>query len=235
MALKKRKKLLKKRKKVAHPNTMKALNAGRDKAYAEAPRLENGKIKPGFKYKALIDSYERHGVKPKKVLNVYASKPLFVREPKLGNKIIRFLRMGYPYTTVCRAVGIDSSTLKRWMSLGASNASPEYAKYFRRICKAEATAEMNDLKKLSEHQKYDWRASAWKLERRWPEHWAKKDALKAELKVNGQISVTHKHELSQKVAQDPAALELARKMIDGDEYGYNEVDKDDNTDSITNT
>lgn len=235
MTLKKRRKLLKTRKKLAHPNTMKALNAGRDKAYKEAPRLENGKVVPGWQYKKLIDSYKRHGVKPKNGLSHYASKPLFMREPKLGNKIIKFLRMGYPYTTICRAVGIDSSTFKRWMALGLSNASPEYTKYFRRICKAEAAAEMNDLDKLSKHQKFDWRASAWKLERRWPEHWARRDAMKAELKINGQINVTHKHELSQKVAQDPIALELARKMIDGNEYGYDEVDKDDSTNNITET
>ena len=234
MALKKRKKLLKKRKKLVSASTMKALHAGRDKAFKEAPRLENGKIVPAFKYKALIDSYKRHGVKPKKLLNHYASKPLFLREPKKGNRIIKFIRMGYPYTTVCRAVGINRDTFIRWLTLGQSNASKEYAKFYRRVCKAEAQAEMNDLKKLSEHQKFDWRASAWKLERRWPEHWAKRDAIRAELKINGQVNVTHKHELSQKVAQDPAALELARKMIDGTEFGYDEVAKDDNT-NITET
>lgn len=230
-----RRKLLKKRKRLHSPDAMQALHAGRDKAFKEAPRLESGKIVPGFKYKALIDSYKRHGVKPKNGLSHYASKPLFMREPKLGNKIIKFLRMGYPYTTVCRAVGINSDTLKRWMALGLSNASPEYTKFFRRICKAEAKAEMKDLEKLKAHQKYDWRSSAWLLERRWPEHWARRDAIKAELKINGQINVTHKHELSQKVAQDPTALELARKMIDGNEYGYDEVDKDDSTNNITET
>jgi len=235
MALKKRKKLLKTRKRLAHPNTMKALNAGRDKAIKEAPRLENGKIVPGHAYKKLIDAHKRYDIKPKKLLNHYASKPLFMREPKLGNKIIRFLRLGYHYTTVCRAVGIESGTLRRWMSLGLANASPEYAKYFSRICKAEAQAEMSDLKKLSEHQKYDWRASAWKLERRWPEHWARRDAEKASLKVAGQITVTHKHELSKKVAEDPVALELARKMIDGNEFGYDEVGKDDNTNTTETT
>ena len=225
-----RKKLLKTRKKVSHPNTMIAMHKARDKAFKEAPRLESGKVVPGFRYKALIDAYKRHGVKPKPGVK-HSVRPLFITQPKIGKQIIKFIGMGYPYTTVCRAVGIGKGTFIRWLTLGQTNANKEYVKFYRKICKAEAKSEMENLEYIKGHRQYDWRSAAWVLERRWPEHWARRDAIKAELKVLGQINVTHKHELSLKVAQDPAALELARKMIDGNEYGYSEVTDDDSDNS----
>ena len=229
-----RKKLLKTRKRLPSAKSMKALHAGRDKAFKEAPRLESGKIVPAFRYKKVIDAYKRHGVKPKSGFKAH-SRPLFVKEPKIGKQIIKFIGMGYPYTTVCRAVGVSRDAFMKWLTLGQSNATKEYASFYRKVCRAEAKAEIDNLEELKKHQKYDWRSSAWMLERRWPEHWARRDAEKASLKVNGQITVTHKHELSKKVASDPAALELARKMIDGNEFGYDEVAKDGSTNTTETT
>ena len=190
----------------------------------EAPRLANGRIVPGYRYKNLLEAHKEMGNTPRKV-DAGVGTPLFLKRPTIEKVLIRGIRKGLPYTTVCRRVGISRDTFLRWLELGR-DGNPIYKNFYKKICRAEAKAEEGILDKLRSHADIDWRVSAWQLERRWPESWSKRDGFKAELKVNGNLSVTHKEELGKQVISDEDARDLARKLIDGSEYGFSRVADD---------
>jgi len=202
--------------------SVKALHEGRDRSFKEARKLHGGKIPQGYTYKSLLDGYREMGRKPKVIDGKQAPtrEPSFVVQPGMARRIVRLIRRGMPYTAVCRYVGITPKTFKDWLEKGRSGYSPEYVNFYRKICRAEARAEMETLKSLRRHRSADWRVSAWELERRWPENWSKKDRLVAETHVNATVNIDSKSNLSTVVISDEEARELARKMIDGSEFGY---------------
>lgn len=209
--------------------SMVAVNAARDEAYKNAPRDENGRMIPGFRYKEVLSAYEEAGLEANVMggeTSITTRPPLFVAQPRKGKQLVKLIREGYPYTTVCRAIGISRPTFMTWMAKGRDGIDP-YRALFVKVCKAEAKAEMNDLKHLREHQKSEWKVSAWLLERRWPEHWARRDAFKAEVQSTIEITLKGKEKLAREVVNDEASRELARRMIDGDEFGYSVKPQDE--------
>lgn len=198
-----------------------AMAKARDKSYKEAPRTPKGKIVNGYGYKAVLEGYRENRLEPTVIGPGSNVKPAFVLQPNLGKRIVRLIRKGYPYTTVCRYCGIAPKTFRDWLDRGRDGFSIEYVEFYEAVAKAEGYAEMRTLNKLKSHENADWRVSAWQLERRWPEHWSKKDRMVAEMHVNATVNVDSKEGLGQKVVTDEAARELARKLIDGDAFDYN--------------
>lgn len=203
------------------PESIKARDAARDKSFKEAPRSKRGRILPGYAYKGLLDGYRETGREPKVIApNDMSRPPMFVMQPSLGKRIIRLIKKGYPFTTVCRYCGVTPKTFKDWLERGKAGQSRDYIKFYENVARAEAYAEMRILRKLQGHENADWRVSAWQLERRWPEHWSKKDRITAEMHVNATVNVDSKENLGRSVVQDDAARELARRLIDGSDFSY---------------
>lgn len=201
------------------------LHKARDRSYKEARKKNGGKIKQGYAFKSLLEDGMIEGRQPTivKPRDPMARDPMFVVQPSLGKRIFKLIRRGYPYTTVCRYVGITPKTLKDWLEKGRDGVSEDYAEFYRRFCKAEAAGEMNIYETLRKHEREDWRVSAWQLERRWPENWSKKDRSIAEMQVTATVNVNSKETLGITVVNDSEARELARKLIDGNEFGYNRL------------
>lgn len=199
-----------------------ALQRGKEKSFKEARKRNGGKIPHGYKYKAILDGYRENGLEPTIVKSDHPLQrdPMFVVQPSLGRRIIKLIKKGYPYTTVCRFVGITPKTLKDWLEKGKAGYSPDYQDFYEKFCRAEASGEMRTLKQLRKHENADWRVSAWQLERRWPENWSKKDRMVAEMHINASITTDSKEALGQTVLEDDAARALARKLIDGSEFGF---------------
>lgn len=196
----------------------------------ELKRVREGKvkIKKSFKYEKVLQAYENSGLQPsvrqgEHMEGVSFRRPLFARDPSIRKMILRLISKGYHYTTVCRYVGVKRETFMKWLTLGRSGANKTFVDFYNAVCKAESVAEMTVLASLKKHQAAEWRASAWELERRWPEHWSRQDAVQASLRVEGEVQVTHKHTLGKRVVDDGAARDLARKLIDGSEFGFSEV------------
>lgn len=202
------------------------------KRIAKAPRDAKGKIIPNYRYKNILDSYKEHGIASKTtdgetkkhLFGNGNSYPLFVRKPIVADNMIKLIREGYPYTTVCRYYGVNRKTFLKWLEIGSQGIDKNYTKFFKRVSRAEARYEMARLEAIRKHEKTDWRAPAWILERRYPEHWGKRDANKAHIALtNTTINVNKKDELGKAVLRDEHAKELARKLIDGGEFGYTEI------------
>lgn len=186
------------------------------------PRGESGKAIKGHRYKELLEGYRENGLEPSVLHGQPRSNqvPMFVIQPRLVPRIVKLIRKGVPYTTVCRYVGVTPKTFKDWLEKGRNGYTPEHVSFYEKVARAEAHAEMATLRSLQAHRRTDWRVSAWQLERRWPEHWAKKDRIIAETHVSGNLVVDAKQQLGNAVTHDDAARELARRLIDDTDFTY---------------
>jgi hypothetical protein len=198
---------------------VKKLHKGLREARARAPKKPNGKTAALYKYRNLIDN-PPEVIGP--VVKTYGGQtsqhrdPLFVTDPPLRKRIIKLLRQGFIYTTVCNYVGVRINTFLAWLERGKAGYSRPYIKFYRSVCRAEAVGEMNILRKMRRHSSSDWRVSAWQLERIWPEKYGRVDRIKAETRSTISVTTDAKKSLGTKVIQDDVARELARRMIDGE-------------------
>ncbi len=206
---------------------LKPFHEARDKAAAEAPRIKkaNGeeKIIHGHAYKKLLEVREGGGSVPSRVHYSEAVKkatnlPKFMADSTFTDKMCEHLVEGYPPTTVCRYMGIRYATFKSWLKIGQIGQIVEYAEFQMRISQAEAEAEIETLKKLKSFEDEEWRVPAWMLERRWPEHWARRDATQSLVKFEGEIAIKTKEGLAAKVVDDPESREMARTLLEGVDY-----------------
>ena len=93
--------------------------------------------------------------------------------------IVDLLVKGNYIETAAAYAGIDSSTLHRWLRRGKrererldKGEEPQlkevrYVRFSRSVEKAFAEAEMADVNHVVKAGKNDWKAAAWRLERKW--------------------------------------------------------------------
>lgn len=111
------------------------------------------------------------------------------RPPKLSKKLIQemsnLLRMGAYVESAALAIGMDKATFYSHLKKGnkdidAGSYSTLSAILVREVHKATEVAVMRDLKRIDDAASEDWRAAAWKMERRHAAQWGNKSALKLE-------------------------------------------------------
>jgi transposase len=150
--------------------------------------------------------------------------PIDVNGPRM-RRVVKFLEEGLPYNIVAKYLGVKMTTVELWLRKGQENHNESYRKFYKLCSSAESKAQRELLKKLRQHEDNDWRVPAWMLERRWPDQWGKRDALKAELRVSSNVTERENKDLSKRVLVDKTSRELARNLIDGRTFGYSEVKK----------
>lgn len=84
-----------------------------------------------------------------------------------AHNICNNISQGMPLRVAAVAEGISEASLHRWRK-----EIPEFAEM---VEQAIAVSEAKLIQKLSTNE--DWRAAAWILERRFPEHWTKKEHI----------------------------------------------------------
>ncbi|NTU49893.1 MAG: hypothetical protein HGA87_03220 [Desulfobulbaceae bacterium] len=87
------------------------------------------------------------------------------------------LEEGHYREVACKLAGIDRKTLLNWLKRGARENSGLYRDLFDAVERAEAKAEEFHLKNINDASRKTWYASAWYLERKHPERWAKREAV----------------------------------------------------------
>lgn len=103
------------------------------------------------------------------------------RPTKLTKKRCEFicegLKKGNYITTCCRAVGISDATYRLWKRKGKQGIEP-YATFLQKTDEAEAIGEMRALEIIDDSATSgNWLASAWKLERKYPQKFGKKERV----------------------------------------------------------
>lgn len=104
---------------------------------------------------------------------------------ELQAKICDAIRMGNYMETAAAFAGISKDTFYRWLKKGARARSGIYREFHDAVHKALAEAEVRDVAIIANAAKESWQAAAWRLERRHPERWGKKERIYAEMDHQG--------------------------------------------------
>lgn len=126
--------------------------------------------------------------------------------PKIQAKICDAIRAGNYIETAAAHAGINKSTLYEWMKRGArekdrveraggrakvKKSEAEFVEFSNAVEKALADAEVRDVMIVANAATTDWRAAAWRLERKFPDKWGRKDKVQAEVEHSGTVTNNH--------------------------------------------
>lgn len=107
--------------------------------------------------------------------------------PQVTRDIAQHVRHGNYLETAAAAVGVHKNTLHTWLRRGRQaieRAWPikdaEYAAFHRAVHEAMAESEVRTLDRLTQAGAGDWRAHAWRLERRFPDRWGRRQRVEVE-------------------------------------------------------
>lgn len=103
--------------------------------------------------------------------------------PDVQAKIVAALEDGNFRETAAMAAGVNAQTLRRWLKLGAHGEEP-YASFAAACDAAEATAEASDIRDIGRAGREDWKALAWRQERKASSRWG----LRVKLEVDQELS-----------------------------------------------
>jgi transposase len=120
-----------------------------------------------------------HGADGRFVVGNTLGRPR-VMTPQVCEKILSMLEAGNFLRTSCAAAGIGAHTFYYWrdrLRKGDPRAA-NYAPFYDGVKKAIAVGETSHVSRIeAAAEAGTWQASAWLLERRFPERWAKRDVL----------------------------------------------------------
>ena len=108
--------------------------------------------------------------------------------PKLQEQVVGYLRAGAYVETAAAAAGISKETLYSWLRRGAADEVP-FAAFAEAVEKAQALAEMRDLALIGKAAETEWTAAAWRLERKFPSRYGRRQAVEVSGPGGGPIQI----------------------------------------------
>jgi transposase len=96
---------------------------------------------------------------------------------ELQNKLCELLKWGNYIETACAYCQVSKTTLYEWMKLGNREEEGIHRDFLNAVHSAMAEAEMRDVQNIFNAAKTDWKASAWRLERKFPKKWGRQERL----------------------------------------------------------
>lgn len=128
---------------------------------------------------------------------------------ELIENISNFIRMGSYLETAAESCGISRTVFLNWLRKGNKQKSGLHAALVRAVHKAAADAQQRDLKAIDDAAqgkggfKRDWKAAAWKMERRNRSTWGAFQKLEVAGNQEEPLSVTVKIIPPKKADGDP--------------------------------
>jgi transposase len=107
--------------------------------------------------------------------------------PELQRQIVMAVESGNYIETAAAYAGVDKTTVYDWMRRGARGDRPEFVAFSHAMQKALAASEMRDLDIIGNAAHENWQAAAWRLERKFPERWGRKDRMSIQADVNAKV------------------------------------------------
>lgn len=107
-------------------------------------------------------------------INTKAGETLWTQE--LQDKIVKSIQAGNYAEVAARAAGISKDTFYKWLLRGGKGEEP-FKGLADAIESAAAFADERDVTLLANHAVKHWQAAAWRLERRNPKLYGRKDSL----------------------------------------------------------
>ena len=107
------------------------------------------------------------------------------REPAVRERILSSLRAGNYLETAASAAGVSPRLVRQWLQRGGAAARRDedglpvarkervYLEFWQSAEAARSEAEERDVAHIARFARRDWRAAAWRLERRHAERWGR--------------------------------------------------------------
>ena len=137
-----------------------------------------------------------------------------VSRPKLDEvttqKICDLLRAGNYLDTAATAAGVHKTTLHRWLRLGREQKRGRYKKFVEAVEKAQGEAEARDVALIAKQAPTDWRAAAWRLERRAPRRYGQRVQISIEEELEAAMDRL-------KAGLDPETYDKVLQLLSSDD------------------
>lgn len=143
---------------------------------------------------------------------------------EIQKEIINMVKAGNFLETAAAFAGVDVSTIRRWIKRGERElqridensggrakirkAEQKYVEFCTAIKKAKAESEIRDLLLIGNAAKEDWKAAAWRLERKYPERYGRTERHELTGKDGGPIEVD---EVSEKLIKKLTNLSQSKE------------------------
>lgn len=99
--------------------------------------------------------------------------------PQVIEAMCNLIAIGISIPRAAQAMGIPRDTWRAWNKKGsrdyAQGIPSNFAEWWERSNEAKASIEVTLISRIVQASLYDWKASAWIAERRWPERWQTPD------------------------------------------------------------
>jgi transposase len=146
--------------------------------------------------------------------------------PDIQVKIVDALKMGNYIETAAALAGINKTSIYEWLKRGARELErvennpnarirkeeEPFVKFSNAVQKAQAESEQRDLLIIAKAGQTDWKASAWRLERKYPQRWGRKERLDFEAKVTQENINREETIIEQRIFSDPASVDLLKQL-----------------------
>lgn len=96
---------------------------------------------------------------------------------EVTSQILMAIRAGNYVETAAAFAGINKDTLYAWLKKGAAEEAGEYRDFSDGVGQALGHAEVADVQVVGKAAAEDWRAAAWRLERRNSKRWGRRDHI----------------------------------------------------------
>lgn len=126
--------------------------------------------------------------RPNSKVKSKGGRPPLLNE-SLMKEIVDSIRVGNYIEIAAYKAGIDRVTLHKWLKRGRCDKDGIYRELVINIDKAMAESEIRDVSLIAIAAKEDWKASAWRLERRFHERWGRKDRMEVSGPNGGPITI----------------------------------------------
>jgi transposase len=111
--------------------------------------------------------------------------------PELQAKLCDAIRAGNYMETAAAFAGIRKATLQNWLRRGARQTQGIYHAFSEAVEKALADSEARDVALIAKAAADgQWQAAAWRLERKFPDRWGRRDRHQVEAHIHGTVKVT---------------------------------------------
>jgi transposase len=130
---------------------------------------------------------------------------------EIQEKIVSYIRAGNYVETAAAAAGINKKTLYEWLKRGAQAQSGIYKDFSNAVGQAQALSEVEAVEELRRHSLENAQTIEWRLERRFPTRWGRKDRLQAD--INSQHTEREEIIAEQRLTADDEARELLRQLF----------------------
>ena len=125
-------------------------------------------------------------------------------------RLVDLVRAGNYLDTAATAVGIHKTTLHRWLRLGRKQKHGLYRKFLNAVEKAQAESESRDVALIANASSDDWRAAAWRLERKAPQRYGLRVQVGVQEELEGVLDRL-------KNGLDPAVYEKVLELMAAEE------------------